>query len=65
MKANNKKLKSILMLVVLLVVIGCVSGFAYIACMSVGQDQSAEITQQVTQDTTTENTEAKQKSRHT
>ncbi|MBQ1275569.1 MAG: protein translocase subunit SecD [Cellulosilyticum sp.] len=58
MKANNKKLKSILMLVVLLVVIGCVSGFAYIACMSVGQDQSAEITQQVTQDTTTENTEA-------
>ena len=57
MKANNKKLKSILMLIVLLVVIGCVSAFAYIACLSIGQDQSSEITQ-VTENTEAENTEA-------
>ena len=54
MKGNNKKLKSILMLVILLVVIGCMSGFAYIACMSVGQGQSTDVTEQVDQ---AENTE--------
>lgn len=54
MKANNKKLKSILMLVMLLVVIGCVSGFAYIACMSVGQGQATDITEQVAEAEDTE-----------
>lgn len=54
MKGNNKKLKSILMLVILLVVIGCMSGFAYIACMSVGQGQSTDVTEQVVE---AENTE--------
>lgn len=54
MKGNNKKLKSILTLVILLVVIGCMSGFAYIACMSIGQDQSTDVTQQVAE---AENTE--------
>lgn len=54
MKGNNKKLKSILMLVILLVVIGCMSGFAYIACMSVGQGQLTDVTEQVVE---AENTE--------
>ncbi|MBE6024941.1 MAG: protein translocase subunit SecD [Cellulosilyticum sp.] len=57
MKANNKKLKSILMLIILLVVIGCVSSFAYIACMSVGKDQTSEITQ-VTENNEPDNTTA-------
>lgn len=58
MKGNNKKLKSILMLIVLIAVIGCVSGFAYIACMSIGKNQTTEITQEATEETQAENTQA-------
>lgn len=54
MKGNNKKLKSILTLVILLVVIGCMSGFAYIACMSIGQGQSTDVTEQVAEAEDTE-----------
>ncbi|MBP3888657.1 MAG: protein translocase subunit SecD [Cellulosilyticum sp.] len=45
MKANNKKLKSIWTLIILLVIITCTVGFAYKACMSIGQDPVTEIEQ--------------------
>ncbi len=65
MKANNKKLKSIWTLIILLVVIACTVGFAYKACMSIGQEPTSDIEQvEATEDiqsseTNTETTEAK------
>lgn len=56
MKAKNKKLNSIILLVVLLVIIACVTFFAYIACKSVGQGQSSDVGQVTTE--ADENTEA-------
>lgn len=43
MKAKNKKRSSILTLILLLVVIACVSGLAYVACQSVGKGQSTQV----------------------
>ena len=52
MKANNKKLKSIWTLIILLVVIACTVGFAYKACMSIGQEPTSDIEQvEATEDT--------------
>ncbi len=45
MKAKNKKLNSILTLVIMLVIIAGVSGLAYIACSGVGQGQSTKVEQ--------------------
>ena len=56
MKAKNKKLNSILTLIVLFVVIGCVTFFAYKACKSVGKGQSSDVNQVTTEAAT--NTEA-------
>lgn len=59
MKAKDTKLKSVWMLILLLVVITCISGLAYVACRSVGQNQSTEINEQAEPTTgTDENTEA-------
>lgn len=59
MKANNKKLKSIWSLIILLVIIACTVGFAYKACMSIGQGQMTEV-EQVERADDTANTEANQ-----
>ncbi len=45
MKAKNKKLNSILTLVIMIVIIVGVSGLAYIACTAVGQGQSTKVEQ--------------------
>lgn len=47
-KAKNKKLNSVLKLILLLVVITGVSGLAYVACKSIGQGQSTEVEKQDT-----------------
>ena len=57
MKANNKKLKSIWTLIILLVVIACTVGFAYKACMSIGQEPVTNVSQVETENNA-ENTEA-------
>ena len=49
MKVKNKKLNSILTLLIMLVVIAGVSGLAYVACTSVGQGQSTKV-EQVTEE---------------
>ena len=48
MKAKNKKQKSILQLVLLLVCIVVISTFAYIACTKVGQGQSSQVVENTT-----------------
>ena len=62
MKTRNTKCKSVWILILLLVVISCVSGLAYVACRSIGQNQSTEINKQAGSTTepaagTEENTE--------
>lgn len=57
-KAKNKKLNSVLKLILLLVVITGVSGLAYVACRSIGQGQSTEVEKKDTNTSATEeNTE--------
>lgn len=46
MKTKNTKCKSVWILILLMVVISCISGLAYVACRSVGQNQSTQINKQ-------------------
>ena len=58
MKAKNKKLKSILMLMILLLIVGSVSGLAYVATTAVGKGQSTQV-EQVSDANNEESTENK------
>ncbi len=58
MKAKNKKLKSILMLIMILLIVGSVSGLAYVATKAIGKGQSTQV-EQVNDATNEESTETK------
>lgn len=62
MKVKNKKLNSILTLLIMLVVIAGVSGLAYVACTSVGQGQSTKV-EQVTENAEEETSETAQENK--
>lgn len=66
MKAKDRKLNSILMLILLLVVILGFSGLAYVACQSIGQGQSTQVEQETTsQEATEETTDTKEETTDT